>query len=81
MISAIIILVLLGLLDIMLFIACVELEKEQEEQEKWTRRGCEHEWLHNNSGHAGDPLHASEISKTADDNQTRGRYPDGHEDL
>lgn len=36
MISAIIILVLLGLMDLMLFVACFELEKEREiEEEEW----------------------------------------------
>lgn len=35
MISAIIILVLLGLMDLMLFIACFELEKEREIEEEW----------------------------------------------
>lgn len=34
MISAIIILVLLGLMDVMLFVACCELEREEEEREK-----------------------------------------------
>ena len=34
MISAIIILVLLGLMDLMLFLACFELEKDEEEREK-----------------------------------------------
>lgn len=34
MISAIIILVLLGLLDVMLFVACCELERDEEEREK-----------------------------------------------
>ena len=34
MISAIIILVLLGLMDVMLFVACAELEREEEEREK-----------------------------------------------
>lgn len=34
MISAIIILVLLGLMDVMLFVACWELEKDEEEREK-----------------------------------------------
>lgn len=33
MIGAIIIIVLLGLLDLMLFVACVELEKEKEDDE------------------------------------------------
>ena len=33
MIGAIIILVLLGLLDLMLFVACVELEKERKDDE------------------------------------------------
>lgn len=36
MVSAIIILVLLGLMDLMLFVACFELEKEREiEEERW----------------------------------------------
>ena len=34
MISAIIILALLGLMDLMLFVACFELEKDEEEREK-----------------------------------------------
>lgn len=34
MASAIIILILLGLLDLMLFLACVELEHQQEEWER-----------------------------------------------
>ena len=34
MISAIIILIILGLMDLMLFLACFELEKDEEEREK-----------------------------------------------
>ena len=37
MISAIIILVLLGLMDVMLFVACVELEREEEERRRRER--------------------------------------------
>lgn len=36
MTSAIIILILLGVLDVMLYIACVELEKERNENERET---------------------------------------------
>lgn len=36
MVSAIIILVLLGLMDLMLFLACFEMEKEREiDEERW----------------------------------------------
>ena len=39
MISAIIILVLLGLMDLMLFVACFEMEKEREiDEEEWNDR-------------------------------------------
>lgn len=34
MTAAIIILILLGLLDVMLYVACVELEREQEERRR-----------------------------------------------
>ena len=34
MIAAIIIIALLGLLDLMLFVACVELEKERDDNER-----------------------------------------------
>ena len=34
MISAIIILIILGLMDLMLFVACFELEKDEEERKK-----------------------------------------------
>ena len=37
MISAIIILVLLGLMDVMLFVACCELEREEEEKRRRER--------------------------------------------
>lgn len=38
MTAAILILVLLGLLDVMLFLGCVELEREQEERDETDRR-------------------------------------------
>lgn len=37
MISAIIILVLLGLMDVMLFVACCELERDEEERRRRER--------------------------------------------
>ena len=43
MISAIIILIILGLMDLMLFLACVELEKEREidEERRKNERGLD----------------------------------------
>ena len=38
MISAIIILIILGLMDLMLFVACFEMEKEREiDEEEWKK--------------------------------------------
>ena len=38
MISAIIILIILGLMDLMLFVACCELEREREiDEERWKK--------------------------------------------
>ena len=38
MISAILIIFILGALDVMLFVACVELEREEEERKRRQRR-------------------------------------------